>query len=152
MRKLKIQNSGLVIFTLVFVILISGCSSLKEAFRGFRGVSTKILEEGRAQAIVKTFNYDYFTVFTKSLDSLKIMKSYVYAQDVKKHMIAIYVSEEDTTPVGIFFKETGASSTQVEVASPSTYAKEIISAKLFKALGTEPEASQKKKGEIDAKK
>jgi hypothetical protein len=49
-------------------------------------------------------------------------------------MIAIYVSETDTTPVGLFFKEIDKSNTQVEVSSPSTYAKELISEKVFKLL------------------
>jgi hypothetical protein len=118
----------------LFLILINGCAPIKEAAKGFAGISTKELEAGRVSAIVKTFNYDYFSAFTKSLDALKDMKSYIYAQNIKKHMIAIYVSEEDTTPVGIFFKEVSANSTQVEVSSPSTFAKELISARLFKAL------------------
>jgi hypothetical protein len=60
--------------------------------------------------------------------------AYIYVKDIKKHMIAIYVSETDTTPVGLFFKEIDKSNTQVEVSSPSTYAKELISEKVFKLL------------------
>lgn len=130
------------------VILINGCTSIKEAAKGFAGVSTKELEAGRGSAILKTFEYDYFDMFIKSLDVLKDMKSYIYTQDIKKHMIAIYVSEEDTTPVGIFFKEISATSTQVEVSSPSIFAKELISDKLFKALSAQ---SGEKKGETNEK-
>jgi hypothetical protein len=123
-----------VIWILSFVILTSGCAKFKESIIGFAGVSTKILEEKRIEATKKTFNYDYFTSFTKSLDLVKSFGCYIYKQDVKKQMIALYVSETDTTPVGIFFQEIDASNTQVEVSSASTYAKELISAKLFQAL------------------
>ena len=130
---------------LIFVICTSGCASIKEMSKGVAGVSTKKLEESRKGAILKTFDYDYFTCFTNTSDALKKLGCYIYAQDIKKHRIAIYVSEQDTTPVGIFFKEMSAASTQVEVSSPSTFAKELISGKLFQAL---KEKSQGEKGEI----
>ena len=138
-----------VICALSFAILTSGCASIKEALKGFAGVSTKELEAGRKSAIVKTFDCDYFTAFTKILDALKEMSAYIYTQDIKKHMIAIYVSQKDTTPVGIFFKEISAATTQVEVSSPSTFAKELISGKLFQALSPK---SEEKKGESNEKK
>ena len=65
------------------------------------------------------------------------MGSYIYTDDPKKNMLAIYVSEADTTPVGIFLKEMDASNTQIEISSPSTYAKELIAEKLFNLLVTE---------------
>lgn len=122
---------------LVFIILswnLSGCACVKEAARGFAGISTKALEEARKNAQVKTFRQDYFSCYTKVLDILQQIGSHVYSQNIKKHMIAIYVSGEDTTAVGIFFKEIDKNSTQVEVSSPSTFAKEMISLKVFSAL------------------
>jgi hypothetical protein len=41
-------------------------------------------------------------------------------------MIAVYVSESDTTPVGVFFKGVDNSNTEISVSSPSLYAKELI--------------------------
>lgn len=122
------------IFILSFVILISGCVTVKEAAKSVAGISTKELESSRKDAVKKNFNYDYFTCYTKALDILKSIGTYIYAQDIKKHLIAIYVSELDTTAVGIFFTEAGNSNTQVEVSSRSTYAKEHIASKLFPAL------------------
>ena len=98
------------------------------------GVSTRALEKARKDAIIKTFNYDYSTCYTKTTDILKNMQAHIYTQSIKKHMIAIYISEEDTTPVGLFFKEIDTANTQVEVSSPSTYAKEFISGKVFSVL------------------
>jgi hypothetical protein len=135
--QIKINNLKLFITGLIAVFCISnstGCSSVKEYSKGFLGVSTKVLEEGRKNAKTKTFNFDYFTAFTKTLDALKNIDAYIYAKDIKKHMIAVYVSSADTTPVGIFFQEIDAANTQVEVSSPSTYAKELMANRLFKAL------------------
>jgi len=116
------------------VTVLLGCATIKEAAKGFMGISTQSLEKARKNAIIKTFNYDYFTCYTKTLDILKRMQAHIYTQSIKKHMIAIYVSEEDTTPVGLFFKEIDAANTQVEVSSLSTYAKEFISGKVFFVL------------------
>lgn len=111
-----------------------GCETVKEGAKGFLGVSTRSLEEARNNAITKTFGYDYDTCHAMVKDILKRMKACVYAQDSKKHMIAIYVSEQDTTPVGVFFKQIDKTSTQVEVSSRSTYAREFISEKMFSVL------------------
>jgi len=140
MRKLKIKskklNMFLIIlpFTLYLLPFMSGCATITEGTKGFLGISTKELEKQRKNAIAKTFNYDYFTCFTKTSDILKGANTHIYKKDIKDKMIAIYVSSENTTPVGIFFKEIDASSTQIEVSSLSNPAKELIANKLFSAL------------------
>ncbi len=118
----------------ISVIGLSGCETVREGVKGFLGVSTRSLEEARKDAIIKTFNYDYATCHKMTLDILKRMHAYIYAQNTKKHMVAVYVSKEDTTPVGLFFKEIDATNTQIEVSSLSTYAKEFISEKVFSVL------------------
>lgn len=115
-------------------VSLVGCAAITECTKSIAGVSTKSLERARKDAIVKTVNYDYFTAYTKTLDILKQSNAYIYKQDIKKHLIAIYVSGEDTTPVGLFFKELEATRTQIEVSSPSTSAKELIAGKLFSNL------------------
>ena len=129
-----ISNLPLVVCVLSISILAISCASIKETALGVAGTSTKVLEVGRANAITKDFRYDYFTSYTKSLDALRDMSAYIYTQSLKGHMIAVYVSRRDTTPVGIFFKELDATNTQVEVSSPSLTAKGLISARLFKSL------------------
>jgi hypothetical protein len=119
----------------VFVVFfLTGCASLKEGMKGFSGVSTKVLEDGRKDALVKVFDYDYAQCNTKVLAVLDDLKAYIYAKDAFDHMIAVYVSEKDTTPVGIFLKTIDANKTQVEISSPSTYAKEWMAFKIFSAL------------------
>lgn len=111
-----------------------GCALLTQAAKGFYGVSTQTLEDNRKHAIKITFNYDYNTCYNKVEEVLKEMGAYVYARDIKKQMIAIYLSEKDTTPVGLFFKTLDATQTQIEVSSPSTYAKEFMATKTYAAL------------------
>jgi hypothetical protein len=62
------------------------------------------------------------------------MGAYIYAEDAKKKMIAVYISETDTTAVGLFFSPIDANNTEIKISSPSTYAKEFISKKVFFAL------------------
>jgi hypothetical protein len=122
------------ICALSFVILISGCATITEGAKGFVGISTKALEDGRKNALSETFNYDYNSCYHKAKEALSGMGGYIYAEDTNKQMIALYVSAADTTPVGIFFTRIDADNTRIEVSSPSTYAKETIAAKLFSDL------------------
>jgi hypothetical protein len=131
-KKIKFLSILLPFYFLLFTFY--GCASIKETAKGIAGVSTKALEDNRGSAIVKSFSYDYFTCYTKALGILEQAGAYIYEKDIKKHIIAVYVSEVDTTPVGIFFKEADAKNIQVEVSSLSTYAKELIASKLFSAL------------------
>ena len=129
-----LRNSLLVICVFSCSVLAISCATMREIGKGIAGTSTKVLEDGRANAITKDFRYDYFTSYTKALDALRDMGAYIYTQSLKGHMIAVYVSKRDTTPVGVFFKEIGVNNTQVEVSSPSLTAKALISARLFKSL------------------
>ncbi len=134
-----------VICYLSFVILISGCATFTEGAKGIAGISTKALEENMQHALKQTFNYDYNACYNKAKGILMYMEAYIYAQ--KGDLIAIYVTEEDTTPVGIFFKEIDANSTQIEVTSASTSAKEYISKRLFAMMSGLPDPQAKKEEE-----
>ena len=114
MRYLKLLSG--ILFTFCFIYLY-GCSSLKEDMRGFAGVSTKILEDNRENGLKITFKHDYDSCYKKIMDVLVLNKCYVYANDPRKDMIAIYVSDEDTTPVGVFLKAIDGNSTLIEISS-----------------------------------
>jgi hypothetical protein len=127
---------------------LTGCATIADIPKGIAGISTKMLEEGRKEAIRKQFNYDYNTCYNKVKKSLEKEGSYIYAQSIKKHMLALYVSEEDTTPVGIFFKEIDTNNTQIEVSSPSKFAKEFIA----KEVSSIFDRLQKMEAKINAEK
>jgi hypothetical protein len=134
-------------FSLWLSVSLVGCITVKETAKGILGVSTKALEDNRKDAIKKTFNHDYNTCYSRTKEVLKENKVYIYCEDPKKNLLAIYISQEDTTTVGLFFKAIDQTHTQIEVSSGSTYAKELISGKVFRALDTEQE-----KGSNNAKK
>jgi len=135
-RDKRAKGEGYKVFLLYAVFLFcAGCEAvIKEPLRGIAGISTKVLEDQRPSAVSQEFNLGYSAAYSKTLDILKGMQTYIYALDQAKNLIAVYVSEKDTTPVGIFFKETAGGKTQVQVSSPSQYAKESISKKLFTGL------------------
>ena len=118
----------------LFSTVLLGCATVKEAAKGFAGVSTQVLEEKRKDALKKSFALDYDNCYAKVKDILKNRKSYIYAEDTRKKMIAIYFSDTDTTPIGIFFSEGEKGSTMIEISSPSTYAKESIANSIFTGI------------------
>lgn len=122
----------LIIFLLV--LCVAGCAGLEEAVRGFKGVSTKVLEDNRKDALKKDFPLGDETLYYKSQEILKDLGCYIYAKDFQKKLIAVYVSEADTTAVGLFFQAIDKNRTQVQVASASSFAKEAVAEKFFAAL------------------
>ncbi|MDD2680261.1 MAG: hypothetical protein PHO03_05650 [Candidatus Omnitrophica bacterium] len=136
---------------LFLAILLSGCAEIKEVCKGAIGVSTQVLEDGRKDAIKKEFNIDLITCHNRARSILKDSGAYIYCDDLSKDMIAVYISEEDTTPVGIFFTSTGKNTTLLEISSPSIYGKETIAKVIFESLLTGI-TKQREKGLIDATK
>lgn len=133
-----------------FIVSALGCAAVLDGAKGIAGVSTKSLEENRKSAMTATFNYDYKACFDRTADVLSHMGVCIYAKDAKKQMFAFYISEEDTTPVGVFLKAIDAGKTQVEVSSLSTSAREFISRRLFAAL--EKPVNQEEEKKTDDKK
>lgn len=136
---------------LFFMITVAGCATVTEGVKCVAGVSTKALEDGRKTAIKKTFNFDYVTCDTKVREILKKTGAYIYADKKAEKLIAIYMSESETTPVGIFFTEVDPLNTQVELSSPSTDAKEIESKKIFNFLEGKTDNKEDEKGQEDEK-
>lgn len=123
-----------VICVFLLVILASGCAGMKEAAKGIIGVSIKELDRNRPAAIKEVFNCEYKICYNETMGIIKEIGAYIYAIDVSNNLVAVYVSREDTTPVGLFFKKLAAAKTQIEVSSPSTYAKELIAKNIFMRL------------------
>lgn len=134
---MKSRNYFYLIFSCCLLsVFLLGCATIKEMGKGFAGISTKVLEDGRKEALKKSFALDYNGCYTKVKDILsqKDKESYIYSEDTKKNMLAIYLSLTDTTPVGIFFTQETETSTLIEITSPSTYAKEEIANRIFTGI------------------
>jgi len=114
------------------IIALLGCAYLKEGTKGFLAISTKEIENVRDKAIVKIVDYDYNSCYQKVENKLIEIGSYIYAK--KKDLIAVYISQADTTPAGVFFKEIDKQKTQLEIASPAKDTKEYLAEKIFTAL------------------
>jgi len=132
------MSFALIVVCCLLSIALLGCATVKEVAKGFAGVSTQVLEEKRQDALKKSFDIDYDSCYAKVKDILKekVKESgpYIYAENPQKRMIAIYLSETDTTPVGIFFSVQTEGQTLVEVSSPSIYAKEYIAKRIFTGI------------------
>ena len=135
-HKVTRSHGHMAVLSVVAVLLFcSGCGvGMKESLRGFTGVSTKILEDNLPGADSKEFDLAYDVAYSRVQKVIKEIKAYIYSVDKSKNLIAIYVSEEDTTPVGIFFKGSDNAKTRVLISSPSKFAKELISGKIFSGL------------------
>jgi len=139
MTRIKYFTAAVICSMLSAVLL--GCATVKEAAKGFAGVSTQVLEDKRKEALRESFAISYDKAYSLVNDILKeekldketnlLQRSYIYAQDPQQGMIAIYLTETDTTPVGIFLSEDGKERTLIEISSPSTYAKEEIAKRIF---------------------
>jgi hypothetical protein len=125
------------VFFIGCLFFIYGCCGIKQTIKAVAGVSTKEVESSRKEAIAKDFNCGYTSCYNKVKSVLKKTGAYIYAEDSKKGMIALYLSEEDTTAVGVFFSQIDAANTKVEVSSPSTYAKELVWSKIISGLEKE---------------
>jgi len=130
---MKKYNIFFMVLSVIF--LMSGCATVKETARGIAGISTKQIEDTRPSAMKEIFSYDYNTCQGKVQDALDHIGTYTYTRNKAKNLIAVYISREDTTPVGIFLKEIDPTHTQVEVSSPSTYGKELIFRAISSNLG-----------------
>jgi len=141
-----------VIFCLLTAGLL-GCAALKESGKGFMGISTKILEDTRKDALKKSFALGYNDCYlkVKNILSQSGKESVIYAEDHNKRMIAIYFSFTDTTPVGIFFTEEPGLNTLIEISSPSTYAKEEIANRIFNGMDESAKSRVIKERTLDVK-
>lgn len=125
------KKNTLFIVCCLMLLFLTGCARLKECAKGFAGISTKVLENSRKDALKDIVAHDFDTAYDKTKEILVGREAYIYAQDRKKGMIAAYISKDDTTPVGIFLEVMDLDHTRIEVSSPSVYAKEFISALIF---------------------
>ena len=132
----------------LLIMVLSGCATVKEMGKGFLGVSTVVLDQKRKDALKKSFALGYNDCYAKVKDifNSKDKESYIYAEDPKQKMMAIYFSSTDTTPVGIFFTEETGTNTLIEISSPSTYAKEEIAHRIFTGIDEliKPKVEEKK--------
>jgi hypothetical protein len=125
---------------MICLFLFGGCAGVKEGARGFAGISTKVLEDSRPSALSKTIPAGFEECFARTEGFLSAAGCYLYAKDKNKGLLAVYVSETDTTPVGCFLSGAEAGTTRLEVSSAGTAAREFVAGKVFAAWDKELKA------------
>lgn len=150
-------QQGVVFCCIIAFAGLCGCAHLKEGARGVWGRSTKILEEKKAEGASERLPGTQQDLFAQAEKTLLKMGCYVYTTDAQKQLIAVYVSETDTTPVGVFVEAAGGAEAAVTVSSASRDAKEYIAKRLFALLKGLPdpdvllaEEEEGEAGEADA--
>lgn len=118
------MKKAVLIVCILFVGVMTGCVRVKEGVKCVLGFSTQVLEDNRSNSVIKEFPLDFKTCYARTQGALEEIGAYVYRKN--SGMIALYVSEADTTPVGIFFTSVNSAQTKLEFSSPSTFAKEYI--------------------------
>jgi len=126
------KRAWIIVFLSYCAIALTGCASLKERAKEFLAISTGDIEDSRDRAIVKIVDYDYDSCYRKVEERLIEIGSYIYAK--RKDLIAVYISQKDTTPAGIFFKQINGQKTQLEIASPAADTREYLADKIFSVL------------------
>jgi hypothetical protein len=146
--KLKSSFSPLarypVVALLCCCVVFGGCGGLREFGREIAGTSTKDVEKSRPDSLKQEFICDYYTCSSLVRDSLKKSKVYIYRENSDNSAIYVYLSEKDTTAAGIFLSSVDTLRTMVEVASPSTFAKNDLMDKIRADLKDKIKKDEKK--------
>ncbi|MCX7927345.1 MAG: hypothetical protein N2606_04340 [Candidatus Omnitrophica bacterium] len=132
MQFLNRKNISFVIF--IFLFFIMGCASVKEASRGLAGISTQALEERFPGGRTIKVKMDYDNCVNQTRILLKQAGAYIYKDSPQRKLIAVYVSETDTTPVGLFFESIDEKNTYITFTSQSDYARDYIAEKVEAAF------------------
>jgi len=139
---------------IISIIFLSSCAhGPVESVKSILGVSTRALEEARANGSYMVFDAELNACYNKTLEVLREFPAKVYMQNRTKGIIVAMgfrnntfgvkdanISNDplneiiDTTELGIFFTKINANSTKVELSSLSTSLLEFSSEKIFKNL------------------
>ena len=139
----------LVIFVFFLLLpLFTGCATLKELPKKIWGSSTQALEQARAEGVSNTFSLDYETSFNKVIEILKKMDCYIHIKNKKRHLIVAmkFQGPDDTTEVGIFFREKDPQVTEIELSCLSSSLLNYASEKIFSMMD---KIDENKKEEVE---
>lgn len=130
---------------IILIVVFSGCAQLTETSKVVLGTSTKALEEGRIDAIKKSYSCSYQECFYAVLslgrkEELEPMSEDKYFDVFSNKMDKDYLvvmgvpGNVDTTEVGIFFSRRSLKAVEVEITSRSSSAKRKVAKAVFKEL------------------
>lgn len=107
-------------------VFLCGCASIGERMHGVMGTSIREIEASRVKSVKLVVPGDYDAAYAVVLAELKKEGRCVYRRERNEGLIAFYMSPENTTVAGVFLTELEGGRTGVEIASPSSYARNIL--------------------------
>ena len=120
----------------VVSLTLCGCAGLMDVPKTIWGSSTRVLEEARSNALVKTYDKGYWDCFRAVLDVVQKRRYVVFQKDeVRGFMVIMGIpGSVNTTEVGVFFVELNDHQTRIELSSLSTNAKRLLAKGLFHGM------------------
>jgi hypothetical protein len=117
---------------LLLLLICVGCSPI-EFGKTIWGSSTRALENARADAIKKTYDFGYWESMRAALKAIEKQGYLIFKKDeIRGYIVVMHVKGNvNTTEVGIFFEELSESQVRIEISSLSTSAKRTVAKNLF---------------------
>ncbi len=137
------------IFSAIVFLSLFGCAQITETAKVIWGSSTAALERARDNALTKTYFCDtdecFDAILTLAEDDLTLQENRlpttkafnVFSKNRSKGQIVVMgiKGNVDTTKVGIFLDRKGLRTTQIDISSLSSTAKEKVALAVFEELG-----------------
>lgn len=136
---------GLLMRFILIIVMGSLCSSCAvvdkvvywpvEITKTLWGSSTRVLEQARDKAVMKTYDKPYWDCVRSADDFVKKHWVVFKKDEIKGYMVVMGVKGAvNTTEVGIFFNKLSDNQTRIEISSLSTNAKRKVAKDLFHGL------------------
>ncbi len=120
----------------VMMGVIGGCAGVRDIPKSIWGSTTRVLEEERTNALIKTYDKNYWDCYKAALGVVNKKKLVLFKKDeVRGYMVLMGIpGSVDTTEVGVFLVELGDQKTRIELSSLSTNAKRLLAKTLFHGM------------------
>ncbi len=130
------KTINLILATMLFSLICSGCANLSLDPQALAGRSIKDLEKARSTGKEKTLPLAYDTAFSTVTKILKKNGLAIYQSDKEKgYIVAIgFPQQVNTTRVGIFFESPAPDKTRITLSSLSSTALVKAETIIFKEL------------------
>ena len=119
------------------ILVLTGCSSLRNVSRDVMGVSTDTLESGKADSIYQVYPCEIGACFDAVIEIARDNNYYIFMKDGVRGLVVLMNIPEcvDTTEVGVFLTELpGPQGVRVELSSRSSPAKKAVAKVLFSEM------------------
>ncbi len=139
------KSMNKILFTFILFASITGCEHIKEIPKQIWGSSTQALEKARQDAVRRYYQCNISDCREMLYDIIQENEMTLFLEKEKENFMVlmnVYEDVTDTTEVGIFLTDIGATQTKVEITSLSSKAKDRAAQVIFGALAEKYEEFQ----------